>query len=217
MLTNGKQIAAARQLLDWSQEDLAIKSGVSKPTIIRMEKDLYSVKDELRNKVVDSVNDNGVEFIEGGIREAKRTMRKYTGSDGFQQFYDDLYQVAVSTGGDICLFNGVSNQVTKWLGVNNLPIHVERMLKIKDKYNFRVVVKEGDDVFFGATYCTYRWFPETLFNDKTIYIYGTKVAFVTFMDHDVEVLVIDQQDLADCQRLFFNLAWNYIAMEIKNA
>lgn len=214
MLTDGKQIAAARQLLSWSQEDLASRSGVSKPTIVRMEKDLPSVKDDLRHRVLDAINDNGIEFIEGGVREFKNTLKKYSGMEGFQQFYNDIYQAASTIGGDLCLFNGVSDNVTRWLGDDYLEAHVDRMMAIKDNYRFRVVVKEGDKVFFGRNYCDYRFFPEHLFNDKTIYIYGGKLAFVTFLPHTVEVLVIEQAELADCQRLFFDLAWNYVAMEI---
>ena len=79
MLSNGRQIAAARQLLDWSQDDLAKKSGVSKPTIIRMEKDLYSVKDDLRNKVIAAVNDNGLEFTPLGVQATTNKITKFEG------------------------------------------------------------------------------------------------------------------------------------------
>lgn len=219
MLTNGKQIAAARQLLGWSQTDLAARSGVSKPSIVRMEHDLNSVKYDIQESIRHTIEDNGVEFLESnGLRENRQDIRKYNGKDGFHQFYDDLYTVITATGGEICLFNGVSTQVTKWLGEDYLKMHVERMLTVTTPFNFKVVVKEGDSVFFGLQYCTYKWFPETLFNDKTIYIYGNKVAFITFKKDDVEVIVIDQEELAECQRLFFDLAWNYIAMETpKNA
>lgn len=216
MLTDGKQIAAARQLLSWSQATLAEKSGVSKPSIIRMEKDLFSVKDDSRRKIVDVINDSGVEFLEGkGLRENRKSIKRYRGQEGFHLFYDDLYKTAKEIGGDICIFNGVSNLITQWLGEDYLQIQIKRMLEIDIHFNFNVIVEEGDDVFFGADYCEYRWFPKHLFNDKTIYIYGSKVAFITFMDNDVEVIVLDQTELADCQKLFFELAWNYIAMEIE--
>ena len=217
MLTDGKQIAAARQLLGWSQTDLATHSGVSKPSIVRIESDLHSVKYEIQENIRSAIEDNGVEFLQSnGVQESRQDIKKYNGKDGFRRFYDDLYSVASTKGGEISLFNGVSELVKKWLGEDYLQIQIERMLQIKTAFAFKVVVKEGDDAFLGAKYCTYKWFPKNLFNDKTIYIYGTKVAFITFKKDDVEVMVIDQQELAECQRLFFNLAWDYIAKDTKN-
>ena len=214
MLTNGKQIAAARQLLGWSQTDLATRAGVSKPSVVRMEHDLNSVKYDIQESIKHAIEDNGVEFLESnGLRENRQDIKKYTGQDGFHRFYDDLYDVAATIGDEICLFNGNSENVSRWLGQEYQKMHVQRMEKIKNNFHYKIVVKEGDSVFFGADFCTYRWFPAELFNNRTIYIYGSKVAFVNFMDTDVSVLVIDQKELARSQRLFFNLAWEYIAKE----
>ncbi len=217
MLTNGKQIAAARQLLGWSQADLAERSGVSKPSIIRIEKDLYGVKHDSREAIQSAFEKNNIEFIEGnGVRENREALKIYKGQKGFQEFYDDLYETARDIGGDICLFNGISDLVLKWLGADFLEMHVNRMIPIKDNYNYRVIVKEGDDSFLGSTYCDYRWFPSDLFNDKTIFIFGNKVSFLNFSENNIEVSSFNQKELAECQLLFFNLAWNYVAMETNN-
>lgn len=214
MLTDGKQIAAARQLLGWSQADLANASGVSKPSIIRIEKDLNSVKYDVQSHIQKAMEQNNIEFIDqNGVRENKQTLKKYKGQAGFREFYDDLYETARDSGGDICLFNGVSDLVTKWLGGDYVEIQKNRMMEIKNNYSFRVIVQENDSVFFGADYCTYKWFPKDLFNEKTIYIYGDKVSFLTFSDDDIEILQIQQADLAECQTLFFDLAWNHIAKD----
>lgn len=216
MLTDGKQIAAARQLLGWSQADLAEKAGISKPSIIRMEKDLFSVKHDAQTSVQTAIESNGIEFLDGnGLRENTNTVKKYSGQKGFQDFYDDLYETARDIGGDICLFNGISELVEKWLGTEFLKMHKHRMLKIKDNFQFRVVVKDGDNSFLGSDYCSYRWFPENLFNDKTIFMYGTKVAFLTFEENSLEIIVLNQRELAESQILFFNLAWNYVAIDTR--
>ncbi len=214
MLTDGRQIAAARQLLGWSQADLATRSGVSKPSIIRIEKDLMSVKHDVQQHVKKAIEQNNIEFLDQcGLRENRQMLIKYNGKSGFREFYDDLYETARDVGGDICLFNGVSELVLEWLGQDFLDNHVKRMHPIQDKFNYRVIVKEGDKSFLGSKYCTYKWFPKNLFNDKSIFIYGSKVGFITFKNNDVEILVINQKELAECQLLFFNLSWNYVAME----
>jgi len=74
---------AARALLGWSQEDLALRSGVSEPTIARLE----SPEGELggrqgtTEKIRESIKAAGVEFIDetgGGpdVRLRKRQEKK---------------------------------------------------------------------------------------------------------------------------------------------
>ena len=193
MLTEGRQIAAARQLLGWSQADLAEKSGISKPSVIRMEKDLHSVKYDVLSHVQTAIEKYNIEFLpQNGVRENKQTLKKLTGQTGFRELYDDLYNTAKDIGGTLYLFNGISELVAKWLGKDYLEIHKNRMMPIKDNYQYHIIVKEGDEVFLGAQYCTYKWFPADLFNDKTFFIYGTKVAFITFTAQNVEIIILDQ-------------------------
>ena len=61
-----RQIKAARALLGWSQADLADRSGVSEPTVARLE----SVDGELggregtTNKIRAAIESAGIDFIE---------------------------------------------------------------------------------------------------------------------------------------------------------
>jgi transcriptional regulator with XRE-family HTH domain len=216
MLTDGKQIAAARQLLGWSQADLAERAGVSKPSVIRIEKDLMSVKYDVQDNIKKAIEQNNIEFMaQCGVRENEQTLIRYKGQRGFQEFYDDLYETARDIGGDICLFNGVSDLVTKWLGEEYLQKHRERMANIKTNFVYKIIYKEGDNDFLAPEYCEYKWFPPELFSDKSIWIYGTKVAFTSFSDDDVEVLVLQQPHLAESQAILFNLAWNYQALKVE--
>ena len=60
-----RQVKAARALLGWSQRDLVVKSGVSKPTIARLE----TVDGELggyadtRDKIIAALEKAGVIFV----------------------------------------------------------------------------------------------------------------------------------------------------------
>lgn len=63
-----RQIKAARALLAWSQEDLVARSGVSYPTIARLE----SVDGEIGGrqgtvaKIIAALEAGGIEFTNGG-------------------------------------------------------------------------------------------------------------------------------------------------------
>ena len=79
-----RQIKAARSLLGWSQDDLAAHSGVSKPTIGRLESDdtadAIGGRRETAEKLVAALESGGIQFIRengggAGVRLAKRTKR----------------------------------------------------------------------------------------------------------------------------------------------
>lgn len=74
-----RQIKAARSLLDWSQTDLARASGVSEPTIKRLEaqNDILGGRSDTTEKIITALQKAGVEFIPengggAGVRMAKR-------------------------------------------------------------------------------------------------------------------------------------------------
>ena len=65
-----RQVKAARALLDWSQEDLAKATGVSLPTIKRLEAvdGPLGGRASTAAKIVDTLSEAGVLFL-GGISE----------------------------------------------------------------------------------------------------------------------------------------------------
>jgi transcriptional regulator with XRE-family HTH domain len=83
MLLTTRLVKAARALLGWSQADLAAKSGISEPTIARLE----SVEGDLggrqgtAEKIRKALEGAGVEFIDEngggpGVRLRKRQSKK---------------------------------------------------------------------------------------------------------------------------------------------
>jgi transcriptional regulator with XRE-family HTH domain len=80
-----RQIKAARSLLGWSQDDLAGASGISKPTIGRLEAidtdQPIGGRAETGAALVASLEKAGVEFIAengggAGVRLKKRTSKR---------------------------------------------------------------------------------------------------------------------------------------------
>jgi predicted transcriptional regulator len=77
-----RQIKAARALLGWSQDDLAKKSGISAPTVKRLEAVDGDIggRAETGEALVATLREAGVEFIPengggAGVRVAKRQRR----------------------------------------------------------------------------------------------------------------------------------------------
>jgi transcriptional regulator with XRE-family HTH domain len=85
-LVTTRQIKAARALLGWSQGDLAQRSGVSEPTVARLEsvEGALGGREDTGEKIRAAIEAAGVEFIQengGGLgvrlRKRRRTKRPY--------------------------------------------------------------------------------------------------------------------------------------------
>ncbi len=75
-----RQVKAARALLGWSQGDLAVRSGVSEPTIARLEAEdgVLGGRPETAGKILRALEGDGIEFIPEnggglGVRLARRS------------------------------------------------------------------------------------------------------------------------------------------------
>jgi predicted transcriptional regulator len=77
-----RQIKAARALLGWSQTDLARRSGISEPTIARLESvdGQLGGREETVRKIRTALENSGIEFIDEnggpGVRLRKRHQKK---------------------------------------------------------------------------------------------------------------------------------------------
>jgi transcriptional regulator with XRE-family HTH domain len=213
-MITASQIRQARAHLNLDQTKVCEDCDINKTTLSNIENEKSGGNASTLSKLQLYYEGLGLEFIEGdGVRKAPTGVKYYRGSSEFRQFYNDLYETTKSLGGDIWLYNGVSDLVLNNLGKEFLAMHVERMLKIKDRFRYRVVVKEGDDSFLGSSYCEYKWLPADMFNDKTIFVYGSKVAFLNFDNDDVLVVVLDQVDTAETMRHFIEDAWETKAFD----
>ena len=66
MKITGKQVAAARALLGWSQEQLAMAADVVLNTVNRWETGVVEPRKETVDRVVRAIEARGVEFTNGG-------------------------------------------------------------------------------------------------------------------------------------------------------
>jgi transcriptional regulator with XRE-family HTH domain len=77
-----EQLRAARGLLGWSQSELAVRAGLSLPTVKRVESEYGArVSDQARAKLKRALEAGGIEFIDEngggmGVRFRKQRKRK---------------------------------------------------------------------------------------------------------------------------------------------
>jgi transcriptional regulator with XRE-family HTH domain len=71
------QLRAARALLGWTQSDLAVRSGLSLPTIKRLEGlESPAVSEDAKNRARGALEDAGIVFIQGNDGSLGVCLRK---------------------------------------------------------------------------------------------------------------------------------------------
>lgn len=207
------QIRGARGILNWSQQDLAQRTGISATSIGSIENGQTTPRASTLETIRNTLERNGIEFLGlDGVRQQSNSIRTFTGTQGFRDFMDDLYDTAKSYGGEIVLFNANPVNWTKWLGEEWFSAHSKRMSDLGSKISFRITSKQGENKFISRAFAEYRWFPEELFSDRALYAYGDNLAFVNFDQNDVSVVVLKQQDFSKAFKVLFNIAWDNVAV-----
>lgn len=207
------QIRGARGILNWSQQDLAQRTGISATSIGSIENGQTTPRASTIDTIKTTLERNGIEFLGmQGVRERDNTLLTYEGRNGIQSFFDDVYETSKTAGTDICLFNGVPHKLIEWLGEDFYKMHAERMDKLRDNFTFRIIVEEGNQQFIARGFAEYRWFPKEKFNDRTLYCYGDKLAFLNFSKDSVRIVVMQQAEIAASFKELFNIAWENVAV-----
>lgn len=189
-------IKAARSLLDWSQDDLALASGVNKHTIVRIEN--KSVRPEVStvNKLRDALIRAGIEFTGDGIRKPDKRLVPLDHQDWFLDVLRDVL-LSCDAGDELLIFGG-NNRVTI-----SRPEVMEAFRSIRAKgIGMREMVEEGNLYLMGDE-SEYRWIPHELFNNFVTVIYADKVC----VDFGASGALLNVAPWAQAERAKFELMW----------
>ncbi len=202
------QIRAARALIDWSQEDLAKKSGLSIATIRKIETGNISPRDKTNDDIRHAFENAGLEFIEpGGVRQRPEDIKIYQGREGAKAFFDDVYETAKAKSCEIVQVWPTSYRFSEVIG-DYKNIHYERMGAIKRTTKVRSIITENQDTFHVAPYCECRWISKSYVYSVPFYIYDDKYAIIMLdTNPSPKITVIQSPALADAFRQQFYSMW----------
>lgn len=210
------QIRGARGILNWSQGDLSQRTGISATSIGSIENGQSTPRASTLETIRNVFERNGIEFLGlDGVRIQSETIKTYTGTIGFRDFMDHLYETVKTYGGEISLFNAHPANWYKWLGEEWFQNHSKRMHDLGDKITMKITSKEGENLFISKEFAEYRWFPQEILTDRALYSYADHLAFVNFEENDVSVVVLKQQDFSKVFNILFNIAWENVAVKPK--
>lgn len=202
----GRQIRAARALLDMSQDDLAVAAGLTPQAIRKIEAGETRPREGTIADITKVFTDRDVEFIgDRGVAKRNEAYRLLDGSDCYLRLLDEVYITLRNKPNaevlSICTDDSVSppeivQAIQRW---HSAGIKC-RFLTHENASKFDFPINE------------YRAIPEEYFNNSVMVVYEDKVA--TLRSLNDAVMIIHDRDQAQMLKGLFEMIWKS-AKEIK--
>lgn len=208
-MPTGKQIKAARMLLDWTAEDLAEHTNLTSETIFRIERATTNPKPETMAKVIQAFDEAGVEFIgDRGTAVRDDNLRVIDGKECYIEFLEFVYFVMRGSNEEVCFYS-----IDDRLSTARVTELCEMMHH--DGLKTRFICEEGND-FTLFPKDQYRWIPKEFFNNDVQVVFGDYVG--TLINKGEAVYVVHNKSYAQTQRKIFDFLWHHcLDLKDKNA
>jgi transcriptional regulator with XRE-family HTH domain len=204
-MINAEQIRAARALLDWSTADLAKQTNMTVNGINKIERGHVQAHRETIETLESVFESAGIEFLpRSGLRKKDRMVHVLEGEDANRKLLDDVYNTLRDIGGEVLIVGLDENLVIKDVDKKFLEEHLVRLEK--NNIGERLLVKTGDTNFIASAEI-YRWMPEKYFSPYPLYIYGSKLALVSWAPTP-RCIIIHDEAFAESTRRLFNYVWD---------
>lgn len=204
MRLTGSQIAAAIALSGMTQEGLATEAGIGRNTLNKIINGTAAYRDETIQKICKILDLRGIEFLPGeGVRKREKTVTTLTGDNCLEQLLIDVYKSLQDTGGELLIAHLDEGRASKSLTKEFLD---EQIKKRKEaNIGCRLLVR-ADDPYLIPPFDTYRAIPDESFSQYPFYIYGSKLALLSWKP-EPRVIIIDDQRWAESASKLFDIAW----------
>src|SRR5690606_24106996 len=124
------QIRGARGILNWSQADLARRTGISATSIGSIENGQSTPRANTLHTIQSTFENAGIEFIgREGVRLKTGDIRIFNGTQGLTDFYDDVYNTIKDFEGNVLVSNVDERLFVRALG-DYADVHIDRTSKL---------------------------------------------------------------------------------------
>ena len=199
-----KQIRAARAILGWSQQELADAVGLSKQTIIDAEREGHQARAETLGRISQVLEDAGLEFLTGGVRERVDIVSIYEGEDCGIRLLRQAYSELQGKSEQILFYGASEDRANEEI--------IDEAKKIKAAgIDMRLLIRNNDTHIMGDL-SDYRWMPDKLWLDsdaKTIF--GDKVAYAVTWQNKPKIICFRDRKIAEIEKKIFNFVWEISA------
>lgn len=218
-MITGRQIRAARALLDMSQDALAEATGLTPQAIRKIENGDVQPREGTIADIMRAFNEHRLEFTDNqGVRFIPEDVEVLNGPNGVQHFFDQVYLRAQKSGG-IIRQNGISDkdffkcapQATSGQGKRMASLVQER----KDIY-VRAILPYGDKDFMYTEYAEYKWHPKSVPSPVPFYSFGDSLGIFAFeAEVSPKIILITSPVIASVFAAQFDETWSVANVPLK--
>ena len=194
-MITGRKLRAARNLLDWTQNDLAEHSDVALSSISQFEAEHQTLSQKSIDKIINALMANGIVFTPHGIEHHDEKIRL---CQSFIEVLEDAQ--AFLAPGDEILMHCADERRSTQEATDKIKELTEKGIQIKMTYC------EGNG-FMTLNPENYRWIDKNYFASADVsVIYKTK--YVLHVEGEQKTfIIIDEKNLADAMRRQFEYWW----------
>ena len=209
-MISSDQIRAARALLNWSQGDLADRTGLATPTIGNMEIGKHTPSLKSQEKIITAFDEAGVEFIDDGVRKKTNLLEVFEGNDYYLRFLYYLYH------------DQKDNEDPEWLLMfaddrASPPEVNDSIRRIRNAgVKMRQLVEQGNTYLMGPS-AEYRYVPSEYFLNRFTCVFGDKYAVITKFNGAKRTMIFNDPELAEVQRMMFELLWSILPKPVTSS
>lgn len=205
-----QQIKAARELLEWTQDDLAFELGDSSSVSAIRKLESGQTKNPrggLLDRIKETMEDNNIIFTSnGGVDMSQNAVRIIEKGDIFLKVLDDVYHTLKEDGGELLLFF-VDNKKS------SEEIIQTELRNRKAGISMRCLVSELDRYFIYPLN-EYRKVPAMYFKNHVQLVYGNKFVTIYPFGKDesgkqtYRAVIIKDIETAQAEKNKFNFFWS---------
>lgn len=199
-----EQIKGARGLLEWTQDDLAQASKLSKPAINNLERRIARPRINTIFKIQKALEGAGVEFIDGGVRFRTETLnvKVWEGDEAMVRLINDMLETFGDNKGEV-LIAGIDERRFTQSGGQTVMRALEKFWQAG--HNDRLLARDGD-TYFISPHEGYRWVPEDVFMQVPYMVYANKYALILY-GPPAKIVLVENAQIAQTYRGQFEYQW----------
>ena len=203
MRLSGPQIAAAISLARMTKGDVCKEAHVGPNTLDNIINET-NCRDGTIQKIRAVLERRGIEFLPAdGVRRKAQGVTTYTGKTCLQDLLLDVCKTLEEKGGELLIAHLDEGQALRSLKADFLNEQIQK--RKQANITCRALVRENDPHLIPP-YDSYRAIPEESFSPYPFYIYGPKLALLSWKP-SARVIIVDDQRWADSASKLFDLAW----------
>lgn len=211
-MATGRQIRAARALLDISQDELASAAGLTKQGISKIEDGSVQPREGTLADIIRVFSERGVEFTEFlGVRFRPQGIEVLVGKSGLQQFFNNVCEHMQKNGGSIVQIGVNESQFVNIVGsdfAENYKIRMGDVVEQRKDIHVYAILQEGDTNLMYSNYNHYRWISKDIFAPVPFYIYGETLAIMDFQTIPAPTIIVHKfPAITEAYRKQFEAFW----------